>query len=121
MPSPETLNRFIARVLEGAHAEAIVEFYTVDSCMRENQHPPRIGRDANAARERATLSRVKSVKSSCMQPVLAQGDTVVIRWIFEFEDLDGRKSRLEELAYQRWEGELIADEQFFYDPAQFKS
>ena len=25
---------------------------------------------------------------------------------------------MEELAYQRWEGERIAEEQFFYDPAQ---
>lgn len=27
---------------------------------------------------------------------------------------------MEELAYQRWEGELIIDEQFFYDPAQLQ-
>jgi hypothetical protein len=26
---------------------------------------------------------------------------------------------LEELAYQRWQGDRIAQEQFFYDPAQF--
>jgi hypothetical protein len=25
---------------------------------------------------------------------------------------------MEELAYQRWEGERIAEEKFFYDPAQ---
>jgi hypothetical protein len=28
--------------------------------------------------------------------------------------------RFEELAYQRWEGEQIVQEQFFYDPVQFK-
>ena len=33
-------------------------------------------------------------------------------------DADGRATRLEELADQRWEGEKIAEEQFFYDPAQ---
>jgi hypothetical protein len=27
-------------------------------------------------------------------------------------------TRIEELAYQRWEGERIAEETFFYDPAQ---
>jgi hypothetical protein len=42
----------------------------------------------------------------------------VIRWIFEFEWLDGRRTRIEELAWQRWDGERIAQEQFFYDPAQ---
>ncbi len=43
---------------------------------------------------------------------------VVIRWIFRFEWLDGSVTRMEELAWQRWEGERIAEEQFFYDPAQ---
>lgn len=31
-----------------------------------------------------------------------------------------RCGRIEELAYQRWEGERIAQEQFFYDPTQFR-
>jgi len=31
MPSTETLERFIARVEQNAHAEAIEEFYTADS------------------------------------------------------------------------------------------
>ena len=42
----------------------------------------------------------------------------MIRWIFQFEWLDGTATRIEELAYQRWEGERIAEETFFYDPAQ---
>ena len=27
---------------------------------------------------------------------------------------------MEELAYQRWEGERIAEEKFFYDPRQLQ-
>lgn len=46
------------------------------------------------------------------------GDLVVIRWIFRFEWLDGTITRMEELAYQRWEAERMVEEQFFYDPAQ---
>ena len=45
---------------------------------------------------------------------------MVIRWVFEFEWLDGRSGRMEELVWQRWEGERIAEEKFFYDPAQMK-
>jgi hypothetical protein len=71
------------------------------------------------AQERATLSRVRSVHSRCVRPVLVHGDTVVVRWIFRFEAPDGRVRDLEELAWQRWEGERIVEEQFFYDPAQF--
>ena len=118
MPSPDTLEAFIARVVSGAHAQAIEEFYTPDSTMQENQSPPRVGRDTNIANERRALSRVRSVQTTCVRPVLVNGDHVVIRWIFRFERLDGSLVQMEELAWQRWEGERIAEESFFYDPAQ---
>lgn len=118
MPSPETLERFIARVEQNAHAEAIEEFYTIDASMQENQDVPRVGRDLLVAHEKQVLARARSVRSTCVRPVFVAGDRVVIRWIFEFEWLDGRRTRMEELAYQRWDGERIAQEQFFYDPAQ---
>jgi hypothetical protein len=118
MPSPQTLERFVARVESNAHAEAIEEFYAEDSSMRENGAPPRRGRDALAAHERKVLSRMRTVRSQCVGPVFVNGDHVVIRWVFEFEALDGKRTRIEELAYQRWEGERVAEETFFYDPAQ---
>ena len=86
--------------------------------MRENQDAPRVGRELHVANERRVLARAKSVRSQCVRPVLVNGSNVVIRWIFEFERLDGTVTHMEELAYQRWEGERIAEEQFFYDPAQ---
>jgi len=119
MPSSQALERFIARVESNAHVQAIEEFYTEGASMRENMNPPRVGRDALAANERAVLARVRSVQSRCVRPVLVDGDLVVVRWIFRFEGNDGRVRELEELAYQRWEGDRIAQEQFFYDPAQF--
>ncbi|HSB23841.1 MAG TPA: nuclear transport factor 2 family protein [Burkholderiaceae bacterium] len=119
MPTAATLERFIARVESSAHVEAIEEFYTEDASMRENTNPPRVGRDVLVAHERAALARARSVHSRCVRPVLVDGDVVVVRWIFRFEGHDGRVRELEELAYQRWQGERIAQEQFFYDPAQF--
>ena len=118
MPAPETLERFIARVESNAHVEAIHEFYTDAASMRENMKEPRVGRANLMERERKTLEKAKSVRSQCVRPVLVNGDRVVVRWIFEFEWADGTRTRMEELAYQRWEGERIAEEQFFYDPAQ---
>jgi hypothetical protein len=119
MPSADTIERFVARVESNAHVEAIEEFYTEDATMRENMNAPRVGRTTLMAQERATLSRVRSVQSRCVRPVLVNGDTVVVRWIFRFEGQDGRVRELEELAWQRWAGERIVEEQFFYDPAQF--
>ena len=119
MPSPETLARFIARVESNAHVQAIEEFYTEAASMQENNEPPRVGRDKLVAHEAKALSLAASVHSQCVQPVFQNGDHVVIRWIFEFTGHDGSRRRIEELAYQRWEGERIAQEQFFYDPKQF--
>lgn len=118
MPTLETLERFIALVERNAHIEACEEFYTIDSTMQENQSPPRVGRDAHINNERMVFSRAKSVTSTCVRPVFVHGDWVVIRWIFRFDWLDGSTTQMEELAYQRWEGERIAQETFFYDPAQ---
>lgn len=119
MPSSDTLERFIARVESNAHVEAIQEFYTENASMQENMTPPRVGRDKLVAHEAAALARAVSVQSTCVRPAFANGDHVVIRWIFEFTWKDGSVGRIEELAYQRWEGEKIAQEQFFYDPKQF--
>ena len=119
MPSRATVERFIARVESNAHVEAIQEFYTENASMQENNEPPRVGRDKLAAHEQRALDLAASVTSQCVRPVFVNGDHVVVRWIFEFTGHDGSRRRIEELAYQRWDGERIAQEQFFYDPRQF--
>jgi len=105
-------------VERNAHVEAVEAFYTENASMQENQAVPRVGRDAHAANERRVLAKARSLTSTCIRPVFVCDDKVVIRWVFRFEWLDGTVTRMEELAYQRWEGERIAEETFFYDPAQ---
>jgi hypothetical protein len=118
MPTAATVQRFVARVEQNAHAEAVEEFYTADASLQENQSAPRVGRDNHVANERAVMARARTVTSKCVRPIFVNGDFVVIRWIFRFEWLNGTVTQMEELAYQRWEGERIAEETFFYDPAQ---
>ena len=118
MPTAETLERFIARVEANAHAEAVEEFYTANASIKENQSTPRVGREVQVANERSVLSKAKTLTSQCVRPIFVSGDRVIIRWIFRFEWLNGTVTHMEELAYQRWEGERIAEETFFYDPAQ---
>jgi len=118
MPTAATLEAFIAKVESNGHVDAIRDFYTEDASMRENFGEPRAGRDVLMAREAKTLERAASVHSHCVRPVFVSGDHVVIRWVFEFTWKKGGGSRMEELAYQRWRGERICEEQFFYDPTQ---
>jgi ketosteroid isomerase-like protein len=121
MPSRDTLESFVATVVSGKHDQAIADFYTPGASMQENLDEERKGRDGLVARERAVMAMFKSIGTTCVRPVFVDGDRVVIRWIFEFERPDGGKIRMDELAYQRWEGEKIAEERFYYDPKQMQT
>ncbi len=118
MPSQKTLDDFVALVLSGKHDEAIARFYTEDATMQENLNPPRKGRDGLVAREAAVMARFAEIHSAIEGPIFVNGDHVVIRWVFRFVAADGSGFSMDELAYQRWEGEKIAEERFYYDPAQ---
>ena len=119
MPKLETIEEFIAMVESNEHDKAIEKFYTIEASMQENQSEPRVGRDFLVANEKNTLSKVKSLVSKCIRPYFINGDDVVIQWFFKFEWKDGRVSETEEITCQKWEGELIKKEKFFYDPKQF--
>ena len=118
MPAHEVIERFVATVEAGRYVEAIERFYTEDATMQENLQPPRRGRDALAAHERAVLARMKEVSTLPGTRYVVDGDLVVIRWRFELAYADGRRTALDEIAWQRWSGDLIAEERFYYDPAQ---
>jgi hypothetical protein len=118
MPSRDTVERFIARIEANAHDAAAAEFHHPEVVLRENQEAPRVGREQQVAREQAILAKAKSVRSTCVRPALIDGDFVAIRWIFEFDWGDGSFTRMEEVAWQRWQGEQLVEETFFYDPAQ---
>lgn len=120
MPSAQVLEEFIACVEANKHVEAIERFYAEDATMQENLGEPRQGRGTLMAGERAFLTMWKEVRSECVRPVFRDGDTVVVRWIFDFAAHDGTRKRMEELAYQRWQGDKIAAERFYYDPAQMR-
>jgi hypothetical protein len=118
MPSNETVERFIARVELNAHIEAIEEYYAENSSMQENQGTPRVGRQNHIASERKFLVQAKKMVSQCVRPVFINGDHVVIRWMFRFDWHDGTTTHIDEIAYQRWIGERIIQENFYYDPGQ---
>jgi ketosteroid isomerase-like protein len=120
MPDPDALEAFIAAVESGKHDEAIARFYTDDASMQDNLGPLRQGRDNLIARERQFMTRFKDIRSQCVRPVFVAGDRVVIRWNFEFVRQDGSVWTMDELAYQRWEGNKVAEERFYYDPSQIK-
>ena len=68
--------------------------------------------------------RVAAHKAARTEPgstFTLDGDVAVIRWTFVFTRMDGTSFRMEEIAWQRWRGDRIVEERFFYDPAQLSA
>ena len=115
MPERARVDAFVAAVVSGDHVGAIRDFYTDDATMQENANEPRRGREALMAHEARALARLDKMHTHPPIAVLVDGDHVVVRWIFDATDKEGVTRRLEELAFQRWHGDRIAEERFFYD------
>ena len=120
MPSREVVARFVEMVEAGKFVEAMEEFYSPEATARENNEPPRVGLPALLAHERKTLAAFGRAEARSLDPVIVDGDRVVIHWQFVFHESSGATVRLDELAYQTWRGDKLATEQFFYDPRQLR-
>ena len=120
MPSRERVEALIAMVEQGKYVEAIEAFYTEDASMQENNEPPRIGREKLIEGERRMLAAHKEARTQPGSTFLLEGDRAMIHWVFVFTRRDGTSFRMEELAEQRWRGDRIVEERFFYDPAQLR-
>jgi ketosteroid isomerase-like protein len=118
MPSRERVRGLIALVEQGKFVEAIQEFYAENATMQENVKPPRQGLAALVAGEQKVLAAFQEVHTLPVESFLVDGNRAVIHWVFEFVGHDGRRFRQDELALQRWLGDKIVEERFYYDPGQ---
>jgi hypothetical protein len=118
MPSKATVDAFVALVEAGDYVGAIEQFYAANASTRENNGAPRVGRDNLMAIERHVMAAHKQIEARKLAPVLIDADTVAIVWRFDFTTLHDTMRTLEEVAWQKWRGEQLLEEQFFYDPQQ---
>ena len=121
MPTREAIEGLIALVEQGKFIEALEKYYGEDATTLENIGEPRRGRETLIANERRAIAAFPTIHSRCVRPYFVDGDRVVIRWQFEFVPASGPTRRMDELAYQLWNGEHIVEERFFYDPAQMRT
>ena len=119
MPTPARVAAFVAMVEAGDYVEAIEAFYAEGATAQENLGRTLTSRDALVANERAALTRniIVARKGSI---ALLDGDRVAIRWVFKMTDGPGTTRVLDEIAWQRWDGDRIVEERFYYDPSQLR-
>ncbi len=118
MAIEENVKKLISLVEEGRFLEAIQQFYAEDASMQENNEPPRVGLPALLERERQFLNSIRQMQVHRAESFLVDGDRAAINWIFEITDGQGKRRRLDEVAYQLWHEDKIIRERFYYDPAQ---
>lgn len=118
MPSPATVEAFMSAVEEGDYVGAIERFYAPDAWMRENLDEPRVGRERLMADEARMMRRFDKITCERVGQAAITGDQVAIRWKFEFHRNGQVAGSLDEIAWQTWRGEQVAEETFFYDPRQ---
>jgi ketosteroid isomerase-like protein len=53
-----------------------------------------------------------------VQAFFVDGDRAAINWVFDFVGHDGSTFTQDEVALQRWRGDKIVEERFYYAPAQ---
>lgn len=118
MPTRENVKNLISLVEQRRFLEAIQEVYAEDATMQENNDPPRVGLAALLEREKQFLNSIQQIHVSRADSFLVDGDRAAINWIFEMTDGQGKRRRLDEVAYQLWRDGKIIRERFYYDPAQ---
>jgi hypothetical protein len=114
----ESVRDLIRLVEDGKFLEAIEKYYAVDAVMQENDGPPRAGLAELLANERRALKYFRELHVARADSFLVDGDRAAIEWTFEYTTAEGRRHRLNEIAWQQWRGGRIVFEKFYYDPAQ---
>ena len=116
MPTRQRVRDLIAYVERGRFADGIDAFYADDVVMQDNLAQPTVGKAANLERERGFEAYIATLHESRALDVIVDGDRVVIHWLLDFTGTDGKRSRIDQLAYQLWRGDEIVRERFVYDP-----
>jgi ketosteroid isomerase-like protein len=118
MPNRDRVLALIAMVGQGRYVDALEAFYSDDASMQENLDPPRRGLKSLVDGERRVMAGFREIRTRKVETFFVEGDRAVINWVFNFVGHDGSTFTQDEIAVQRWQGERIAEERFYYDPAQ---
>jgi ketosteroid isomerase-like protein len=118
MPNRDRVQALITMVEQGRYVDALESFYTEDASMQENLDPPRRGRKLLIEGERRIMAGFRQIRTRKVDMFFVEGDRAVINWVFDFEGQDGSTFTQDEIAVQRWRGDRIVEERFYYDPAQ---
>ncbi len=113
----------VSYIQAGRIIDAMNEFYADDVRMQENNNAPTVGLPANLERERQFVNSVRQWKSLNVEAVAvdAQRGKALVQINFEFDGVDGKNYRFDQVAVQTWRDGKIVHEKFYYDSGAAKA
>ena len=113
----------VGYIQQGRIIDAMYEFYAPDTSMQENNNPPTDGLEANVERERKFVASVRQWKRLDVLSVAvdAERGRTLVQIDMEFEGVDGKPYRMDQVAVQQWRGGKIVHEKFYYDTGAAKA
>ena len=103
----------------GQAMEAFEKFYHEDTVMVEATGDIREGKDSNREFEKNYVSGIKEFHGAGVNAITSDeenGITMVEAWT-DVTFQDGNRMKMEEVARQKWSGEQIIEERFYYNAA----
>ena len=102
---------------QGKMLEAFEKYYHKDVEMVEASGESRKGKDANRKFEIEFMNMIKDVHGSGVKAITSnekEATTMVESWM-DVTMKDGKRNKMEEVAVQKWKGDQITHERFYYD------
>ena len=107
------------KIFSGQLLEAFEQYYHNDVVMIEADGNRREGKDTNREYEKNFLAMVKEWHGGGINAITSNEDenvTMVESWL-DITFQDGNRRKMEQIARQKWQGDQIIEERFYYNAA----
>ena len=107
------------KMAKGRMLEAFDQYYHNDVVMVEATGETRKGKDANKKFQEEFMNMVRDVHGSGIRSITSdekEATTMVESWM-DVTLKDGKRNLMEEVAVQKWKGDQIIHERFYYNMA----
>lgn len=113
----EDAKKIYEMIGQGKLLEAFDKYYHNDVVMVEASGEVRKGKEANRKFQNEFLGMIKEVHGSGLRSVASndRDDVTMVESWMDVTMKDGNRSKMEEVAVQKWQGEKIIHERFYYN------
>ena len=104
-------------IFKGQILEAFDQFYHPEVTMIEATGESWSGKEANRQREEQFVASVQEIHGGGVEGITSNeedGTTMVESWL-DLTFQDGNRMKLEQVAVQKWQGDQIIKERFYYN------